>query len=147
MKRALTTLTIVALMFTASACSGKKGDDPEKPDTPTENANTSGGSGNLPEIPMGGTGVISGLETTNETMDPGTEVSASGKFTMPEGESGNVFISVSWVNSENSSVYARGVQTIEGVEAGSTHEWSVSANLPADAVNVATVKGAKILDQ
>ncbi|WP_431219467.1 hypothetical protein [Leifsonia xyli] len=94
----------------------------------------------LPTIPPG-KGVISATAMTScETT--GTKVSAKGTVVLPKGQSGNVVVSVSWVNSKNSSVYGRGVTTLSGLKAGDKKDWSTSATLPADAKSVSCVLGA-----
>jgi hypothetical protein len=153
MKRVLTTLTLAICLLGAAACSPGGKDDPE----PSNGEPTASGSAapdgdvtptpDIPSIPPGGKGVAQGLLAYSVSMEPGTQVMANGVFTMPEGESGDVFISVSWVDSETSSVYARGVQTLEGLTSEEVATWQVTAQLPVGAQNVQAVTGAVILDQ
>lgn len=56
---------------------------------------------------------------------------------------GDVVVSVSWVNSKNSSVYGRGVTTVKGA-AGDKKEWTTTATLPANADSVSCVLGAVV---
>jgi hypothetical protein len=81
---------------------------------------------------------------TSSTDTPGTTVEAKGTVTMPEGEQGTIAISVSWTNAADGHVYALGVSRLPGVKAGETKEWTVTADLPADAEDVKTVLGAVI---
>lgn len=56
---------------------------------------------------------------------------------------GDVVVSVSWVNSKNSSVYGRGVTTVKG-NAGDKQEWTTTATLPSGADSVSCVLGAVV---
>lgn len=94
----------------------------------------------IPTIPMGRGIIASTTMTSCDTT--GTQVTAKGTVTMPKGGTGNAVISVSWVNSKNSSVYGRGVATLSKVSAGDKKEWSTTATLPADAQSVSCVLGA-----
>jgi hypothetical protein len=99
-------------------------------------------SAQLPAIPSG-TGIISstvmtGCETT------GSKVTAKGTVTMPDGAKGDVAVSVSWVDSKNGAVYARGISTLPGMNAGDKRDWSTSVTLPAGAESVSCVLGAVI---
>jgi hypothetical protein len=71
-------------------------------------------------------------------------VTANGKVSMPKDAAGDIVISVSWVNSGTSAVYARGVSTIKGLHAGESMDWSTTAALPAGAESVSCVLGAVI---
>jgi hypothetical protein len=100
--------------------------------------------GSLPEIPTG-KGIISAVTMDSATTTPGDLVTATGTLTMPEGETGDVAISVSWVDPATSSVYARGVTTLTGVKPGEQRTWEVTADLPASAEGASTVLGAVIV--
>ena len=102
-------------------------------------------AGELPEIPAG-KGIISAVTMDSATTEPGGPVLAEGTLVMPEGQEGDVAISVSWVNPETSSVYARGVTTLKGVKPGEERKWEVKAELPADAEGSSTVLGAVIVE-
>lgn len=110
--------------------------------TGTPSATANGGSNPIPTIPTG-TGIISGTKMTS-CDTTGTAVTAKGTVTMPEGKSGDVVISVSWVNSKNSSVYGRGVTTLEGVGTGDKKDWTTTATIPEGAESVSCVLGAVI---
>jgi hypothetical protein len=98
-----------------------------------------------PEIPDG-EGIIKSTTMTDSSTEPGTTVWAKGLILLPEGKSGDVVVSVSWVNSGTSSVYARGVVRVDDVASGVATEWQVEAELPADATDVQTVLGAVLVD-
>ncbi|MCK8475675.1 hypothetical protein [Microbacterium aurugineum] len=100
----------------------------------------------FPVIPEG-RGIITSTVMTKVTSEPGTTVVAEGTVTMPEGESGAIAISVSWVDPATSAVYARGVTVVDGLAAGEQSEWTTSAELPESATDVATVLGAVIVDE
>jgi hypothetical protein len=109
--------------------------------TPSSTQTTTKGPVPIPTIPTG-TGVIA--DTKMESCDTtGTTVTAKGTVTMPEGVKGDVVVSVSWVNSADSSVYARGVTTVTG-KTGDKKEWTTTATLPATADAVACVLGAVV---
>lgn len=96
----------------------------------------------LATIPTG-TGIIA--HTTMTSCDTtGTKVTAKGTVTMPKHEQGDVVISVSWVDSKNSSVYGRGVTTLKSISSGDKKEWTTTALLPAGARSVSCVLGAVI---
>jgi hypothetical protein len=101
-----------------------------------------GASTPLPTIPTG-TGIISDTKMTS-CDTTGSEVTAKGTVTMPKDSNGNVVVSVSWVNSKNSSVYGRGVTTLKDLNGGDKKEWTTSATLPAGAESVSCVLGAVI---
>ncbi|MGO4595714.1 hypothetical protein AB4Z18_18015 [Leifsonia sp. 2TAF2] len=96
----------------------------------------------VPTIPTG-TGVISATKMTS-CDTTGSNVTAKGTVTMPKDRKGDVVVSVSWVNSKNSSVYGRGVTTLKGLSAGDKKDWSATATLPANAQSVSCVLGAVI---
>ncbi|RDV43542.1 hypothetical protein DOE76_16475 [Leifsonia sp. ku-ls] len=101
-----------------------------------------GASTPLPTIPTG-TGIISDTKMTS-CDTTGSNVTAKGTVTMPKESKGDVVVSVSWVNSKNSSVYGRGVTTLKDLNGGDQKEWTTSATLPAGAESVSCVLGAVI---
>jgi hypothetical protein len=116
----------------------------ETPTTPSASATKSGQAvaSPLPTIPTGA-GIIK--DTTMTSCDTtGTKVSAKGTVTMPKGTNGDVVVSVSWTNSDSSSVYARGTTTLKGLSAGDSRDWSTSASLPPGAKSVSCVLGSVI---
>jgi len=116
----------------------------QTPSTPTASGPTPGHavSSPLPTIPTG-TGIIK--DTAMTSCDTtGTKVSAKGTVTMPKGKGGDVVVSVSWTNSDSSSVYARGTTTLAGLKAGDKKDWTTSASLPAGAKSVSCVLGSVI---
>ncbi|MGN6760241.1 MAG: hypothetical protein ACTHJI_02785 [Leifsonia sp.] len=96
----------------------------------------------IPTIPTG-TGIIRDAKLTS-CATTGTSVVAKGEVTMPKDSTGDVVISVSWVNSQDSSVYGRGTTTVKGLKAGDKKEWTTNATLPPGATSVACVLGAVI---
>jgi len=131
---AATALAVAAL----AGCTAEPNASPSASRTASEAAD---GSNPIPTIPTG-KGVISATKMDScETT--GTDVTAKGTVTMPKDTQGDVFISVSWVNSKSSSVYARGVTTVKG-EAGEKKQWTTTATLPADVESVSCVLGAVV---
>lgn len=100
----------------------------------------------FPAIPQG-KGIIASTVMTKVTSEPGTKVIAEGTVTMPDGESGVIAISVSWVDPATSAVYARGVTLVDDLAAGEQGEWTTSAELPESATGATTVLGAVILEE
>ncbi|MFP3467082.1 hypothetical protein [Leifsonia sp. SIMBA_070] len=96
----------------------------------------------LPTIPPG-TGIIAGTKLTS-CDTTGSTVTAKGTVTMPKDKKGDVVISVSWVNSKNSSVYTRGVTTLTGLAGGDAKDWTTTGTLPAKVESVSCVLGAVI---
>lgn len=94
----------------------------------------------IPDIPAG-TGVIDSTSLLSCTTGTGP-VEANGTTRLPEGVTGDIVVSVSWVNSSTSSVYARGLATVASPSEDT--EWTVTAALPAGAENVACVVGAVV---
>lgn len=135
-------LPIAACLLAMGALAGcTSGPGASSSGTPSASA-AKDGSAPIPTIPTG-TGVISGTKMTScETT--GSAVTAKGTVTMPEGKQGDVVVSVSWVNSKNSSVYGRGVTTLEGLKAGDKKDWTTTATLPDGAESVSCVLGAVI---
>ncbi|MDR1294187.1 MAG: hypothetical protein LBK59_04420, partial [Bifidobacteriaceae bacterium] len=86
----------------------------------------------LPDIPAG-QGIFSTVVLEASSLRPGGQATANGTLTMPKERRGDVAISVSWVNPATSSVYARGVVTLEDVQPGERRGWDVATSLPPDA--------------
>jgi len=123
-----------------AGCTGTPSTSPSSSSAGTKQG-AAGGSTPLPTIPTG-TGVISATKMDScETT--GSNVTAKGTVTMPKDTKGDVVVSVSWVNSKNSSVYGRGVTTVKGA-AGDKKEWTTTATLPANADSVSCVLGAVV---
>jgi hypothetical protein len=139
MKKSLAiALTAVALLGSLTACTSGDSTADAAP------AATVQAPAPIPSIPAG-KGIISSTQMTSHHEKAGELATASGTVTMPKGESGQVAISVSWVNAATSTVYARGVTVLSGLAAGDSQEWTVSAQLPADAVDLMPVLGAVIV--
>lgn len=119
-------------------CTGAPTPSPSASDSKTGAAN---GPTSIPTIPTG-TGVISDTKMTS-CATTGTDVTAKGTVTMPQDTKGDVVVSVSWVNSKNSSVYGRGVTTVTG-NPGDKKDWTTTATLPANAESVSCVLGAVV---
>ncbi|MGH1550173.1 hypothetical protein ACRAWB_13795 [Leifsonia poae] len=112
--------------------------------SPTTSAadTASSDDGTIPDIPSG-TGIFTA--TTMTSCDTkGTNVAAKGTVTMPEDKKGDIVISVSWVDSTNSSVYNRGVATLKDPKPGEKKDWTIESTVPADAQNLSCVLGAVI---
>lgn len=136
-------LPIVAAVLTVSGLAGCTGSPSSGPSTSDGSTRAAGGaSAPLPTIPTG-TGIISGTTLTG-CDTTGSDVTATGTVTMPEGDAGDVVVSVSWVNSKTSSVYGRGVTTLKDLKGGDKKEWTTSATLPAGAESVSCVLGAVV---
>jgi hypothetical protein len=102
-------------------------------------------TGRLVQIPAG-RGVVSNVTLDTATAKPGGPVEATGSVAMPPGESGNVAVSVSWVDAKTSSVYARGLAVLRGLRPGETKMWAVDADLPAGARDITTVLSAVLVE-
>lgn len=136
---------VVSIAAAASAaavltgCTAADGAAPSTSGTPAKNAAVSSA---IPTIPAG-SGIISAT-TMSHCDTTGTKVTAKGSVAMPSGKSGDVVVSVSWVDSKTSTVYGRGVTTLAGLDSGQKKDWTTSATLPASAESVACVLGAVV---
>jgi hypothetical protein len=126
---------------------GEEGESgaPEGSDGVAPDVGEEGATNGLVEAPRG-RGIISAVTLEEATGEAGGPVAARGVLAMPEGERGDVAISVSWVDPETSSVYARGVATLGDVAPGERRRWEVVAELPPGAEGAVTVLGAVIVE-
>lgn len=122
---------------------------PTSPTSSSSSSSTPGGAAStaakptpIPSIPAG-TGIIQNT-TMTRCATTGTAVTAKGTVTIPKGSTGDVVISVSWVNSGTSAVYTRGVTTIKDLHEGDSKNWAIRAALPAGAKSVSCVLGSVI---
>jgi hypothetical protein len=135
-------LPIAAAALALCGLVGCTGSTPSAPASGSSARAAGGASTPLPTIPTG-KGIISA--TTMTSCDTtGSNVTAKGTVTMPKDGTGDVVVSVSWVNSKNSAVYGRGVTTLKDVQGGDKKEWTTSATLPAGAESVSCVLGAVV---
>ncbi|MEV8213466.1 hypothetical protein [Leifsonia sp. NPDC077715] len=132
---------VALALGTLSACSPSPSPTPTSNKSSTSEAKTTG-SASLPEVPTG-KGIITAAKMTS-CDTTGAEVTAKGTLTMPEGESGDAVISVSWVDRKTSTVYTRGVTTLKSPAPGTAVDWQTSATLPAGAESVSCVLGAVV---
>lgn len=136
-------LSMAAVGLTAGALAGcTSGPGAGASESPSVTSAAAAVSTAIPTIPPG-TGIISATKMTS-CDTTGTSVTAKGTVSMPSDHKGDVVVSVSWVNSKNSSVYGRGVTTLKGLAGGDKKEWTTSATLPANAESVACVLGAVV---
>lgn len=133
---------ILPLATAALMMAGLAGCTSDAKPSPSATSSANGASKPIPTIPAG-KGIISSTKMTG-CDTTGTDVTAKGTVAMPEGGTGDVVVSVSWVNSKNSSVYARGVTTIAGLKPGDKKDWTTTATLPDGAESVSCVLGAVI---
>lgn len=141
-KRKHLLLPVAAAALVVAGLAGCTSTTPEAKPTGGSTQGAGGASTPLPTIPTG-TGIISDTKMTS-CDTTGSEVTAKGTVTMPKDSKGSVVVSVSWVNSKNSSVYGRGVTTLKDLNGGDKKEWTTSATLPAGAESVSCVLGAVI---
>lgn len=120
-----------------TGCTAGDGPAPSSSASPAKNASVSSA---IPTIPAG-TGIISATKMSH-CDTTGTKVTAKGSVTMPAGKSGDVVVSVSWVDSKTSTVYGRGVTTLSGLASGDKKDWTTNATLPANAASVSCVLGS-----
>lgn len=104
-------------------------------------------TGQIDRSPVGGVGVIKTTDMTSCDTEPG-EVEASGTVSLPDGmEPGTVSISVSWVNAETGTVFARSRVDVGDVDSSAPKDWKVENTLPDNGVTVRCVVGASVIDE
>lgn len=160
MKRLTKLGLVAALMIGAVGCSsgssGSSDDKPKKdgdgPATTVADQKKDGEATPPPETgqfdrtTVEGEGVIKSTDMKSCDTEPGP-VKASGTVTLPADKGpGTVSISVSWVNDETGTAFARSRVEIEGVDASGTKDWSVDNILPDNGVKVRCVVGAVLVD-
>ncbi|QNE34311.1 hypothetical protein [Leifsonia shinshuensis] len=89
------------------------------------------GTAALPDIPDG-EGIIRATTMTACATGNGT-VTAEGSITVPAGAHGSPVVSVSWVDADTSTAYARAVEAVQDATPGTPARWSVSTDLDAPA--------------
>lgn len=76
-----------------------------------------------------GDGVAKYVEKDHCDTAPG-KATASGSVRLPAGTKGDVIISVGWVNADTSTVIAKRIVELDGVESDSTTPWSTEVEIP-----------------
>ncbi|MBN9632450.1 MAG: hypothetical protein J0I18_17890 [Actinobacteria bacterium] len=128
-RRAYAAATAGAVAMSLLACSGSVSD------TSTNTAAT------IPAIPTG-TGMINSVKLTRFTYTPGTRVSAEGTVKSTATVPTTIVVSVSWVDSQTSTVFARGLTSLKDISPGEQRDWAIAVDLPKDAAHVKPVVGA-----
>ncbi|WP_139244313.1 hypothetical protein [Arthrobacter alpinus] len=120
-------LVILVIAGLLSGCSG------------STNSGTSLGSPTESDTAQADPGQGIAKTTTLDSCDttPG-HVTAKGKVTLPEGVQGEVTVSISWINSTNSSVLASGTGTLKNASSNHPTDWEVSTDLTASSVETDT---------
>jgi hypothetical protein len=124
-------VVLVAVVLGAGACSDDEEPSSDEPTSSSTSADTGIISPELPEIPKfdGKTaGVIDDVVVDSCDTEAGA-VAASGSATNSSGDTQDIVVVISWAVTTTSDVVARGVATLEDVEAGDTVPWSVAADL------------------
>lgn len=143
-KKLVPTIAAVFLVAGLSACTPTSDGGPANDPNATKTVTTQKATTDKPVASNPGKGIIGATTMSSCGTDAGTVV-AEGTVTPPEDAPGKVVISVSWVQSETSSVLAKGSQTFDSPAPGKTLEWSISSTLKEGVKDVKCVLGARVL--
>lgn len=126
-------MVAVAVLLSASACSGN--DDPKGGTSPSTSPSASDTGGIIsPPLPKDPKfkgkpeGIIADVVVDSCDTETGT-VKASGKATNSAKQAKDIVVSISWAVTTTSDVVARGIATLKDVAPGDTVDWDVEADL------------------